>query len=45
VGTGLIYVDQIKHFKVLIEETGIPYQKLVNLCLRKGAQIGRRCTC
>ena len=26
--------DAVTHFKSLTEETGIPYQSLINLCLR-----------
>ena len=35
-------VDVIEYFKALAEETGIPYQNLVNLYLRECAHAGKR---
>ncbi len=35
-------VDVIEYFKALAEETGIPYQNLINLYLRECAQTGKR---
>ena len=34
--------DTIKYFKHLAEETGIPYQTLINLYLRECASSGKR---
>jgi len=35
-------VDVIEYFKGLAEETGIPYQNLINLYLRECAQSSKR---
>ncbi len=35
-------VDVIEYFKALAEETGIPYQNLINLYLRECAHAGKR---
>jgi len=35
-------VDVIEYFKALAEETGIPYQNLINLYLRECAQAGKK---
>ena len=35
-------VDIIEHFKRMAEETGIPYQNLINLYLRDCVQSGRK---
>ncbi len=35
-------VDEIEYFKALAEETGIPYQNLINLYLRECARIGKK---
>lgn len=35
-------VDVIDHFKALAEETGLPYQNLINLYLRDCAAKGRK---
>ena len=37
-----IGVDIIEHFKKLAEETGIPYQNLINLYLRDCVQSNRK---
>ncbi len=34
--------DTVKYFKALAEETGIPYQTLINLYLRDCAASGKR---
>ncbi len=34
-------VDVIEYFKALAEETGIPYQNLINLYLRQCAHAGK----
>ena len=36
--------DVIEYFKALAEETGIPYQNLINLYLRECAQSGKKLT-
>ena len=35
-------VDVIEYFKTLAEETGIPYQNLINLYLRECARTGKK---
>jgi uncharacterized protein (DUF4415 family) len=35
-------VDVIDYFKALSQETGIPYQTLINLYLRECAQTGKK---
>ncbi|MEN6425276.1 MAG: BrnA antitoxin family protein [Phycisphaerales bacterium] len=35
-------VDVIEYFKALADETGIPYQSLINLHLRECARTGKR---
>ena len=35
-------VDVIDYFKALAEETGIPYQNLINLYLRECAHAGKK---
>jgi uncharacterized protein (DUF4415 family) len=35
-------LDIIEHFKRMAEETGIPYQNLINLYLRDCVQAGRK---
>jgi uncharacterized protein (DUF4415 family) len=35
-------VDVIEYFKALAEETGIPYQNLINLYLRECAHAGKK---
>jgi uncharacterized protein (DUF4415 family) len=35
-------VDTIGYFRVLAEESGIPYQTLINLYLRECASTGRK---
>jgi uncharacterized protein (DUF4415 family) len=35
-------VDVIEYFKTLAEETGIPYQNLINLYLRECAHAGKK---
>jgi uncharacterized protein (DUF4415 family) len=35
-------VDMIDYFKALAEETGIPYQNLINLYLRECAHAGKK---
>ncbi len=35
-------LDVIEYFKALAEETGIPYQDLINLYLRECAHAGKR---
>ncbi len=35
-------VDVIEYFKALAEETGIPYQNLINLYLRECARTGKK---
>ncbi|MEX2302863.1 MAG: BrnA antitoxin family protein [Bryobacterales bacterium] len=35
-------VDTIDYFRVLAEESGIPYQTLINLYLRECASTGRK---
>ncbi len=35
-------VDTIQHFRNLAEETGIPYQTLINLYLRECAANGKK---
>ncbi len=35
-------VDIIEHFKKMSQETGIPYQNLINLYLRDCVQSGRK---
>ena len=35
-------VDVIAYFKALAEETGIPYQNLINLYLRECAHAGKK---
>jgi uncharacterized protein (DUF4415 family) len=37
-----IGVDIIEHFKKLAEETGVPYQNLINLYLRDCVQANRK---
>ena len=37
-----IGVDIIEHFKKLAEETGVPYQNLINLYLRDCVQSNRK---
>jgi predicted DNA binding CopG/RHH family protein len=37
-----IGVDVIEYFKKLAEETGIPYQKLIDMYLRECVERGRR---
>ncbi|MBN2020754.1 MAG: BrnA antitoxin family protein [Sedimentisphaerales bacterium] len=37
-------VDVIDYFKQMAEETGIPYQNLVNLCLRQCVQSHKKLT-
>lgn len=34
--------DTIKHFKSLAEQSGIPYQNLINLYLRECAESGKK---
>jgi predicted DNA binding CopG/RHH family protein len=36
--------DTIKYFKALAEQSGIPYQNLINLYLRECAESGKRLT-
>jgi len=36
--------DVIEYFKALAEETGIPYQNLINLYLRECVQSGKKLT-
>ena len=36
--------DTIKHFKALAEQSGIPYQNLINLYLRECAESGKKLT-
>ena len=37
-------VDVIEYFKQMAEETGIPYQNLINLYLRQCAHSGKKLT-
>ena len=37
-------MDVIEYFKALAEETGIPYQNLINLYLRECAHSGKKLT-
>lgn len=37
-------IDIINYFKALAEETGVPYQNLINLYLRECAHSGKKLT-
>ncbi len=37
-------VDVIEYFKQMAEETGVPYQNLINLYLRQCAHSGKKLT-